>query len=227
MGHAQVEVTYTFYGPEGDSFTAKVPGEAMDVGDKATSKAMSVAYRTVLIQALNLPTGDPEPDSSDYERSSRAPQELPMDDPWRAKVGATGSVRAADALLAELRNLVSNGTISREYAGLVRDLLDARVALLRKHEAGTGQQSRQDAAPGDSTSTGAPVPAEGPAEEWAQRFRAMLAAVKASSDLDGKRGEIGRAVVDRLITSETATTLAAELAARRNELERQAGGSAG
>jgi hypothetical protein len=72
MGHVKVEVTYRFYGPAGDYFDAKVPGEAMDSGDKATAKAMSVAYRIVLLQTLNLPTGDPDPDSQTYERSSRA-----------------------------------------------------------------------------------------------------------------------------------------------------------
>lgn len=44
-----------------------VPGEAFDSGDKAVSKAMSVAYRTALIQALSLPTDEPDPDIYSYE----------------------------------------------------------------------------------------------------------------------------------------------------------------
>lgn len=56
-----VTVAYTFYGPRGDSLTAVVPGEAMDAQDKASSKAMSVAYRTALIQALAIPTGERDP----------------------------------------------------------------------------------------------------------------------------------------------------------------------
>jgi hypothetical protein len=69
MGHVAVTVTYTFVGPGGDELTCRVPGEAMDSGDKATSKAMSVAFRTALIQALALPTDEPDPDSQTYERS--------------------------------------------------------------------------------------------------------------------------------------------------------------
>ena len=42
----------------------------MDSGDKATAKAMSVAFRTALLQALALPTDEPDPDSQSYERSS-------------------------------------------------------------------------------------------------------------------------------------------------------------
>ena len=71
MAHVRVKVTYRFLGPAGDHFDALVPGEAMDSGDKATAKAMSVAYRIALIQALNLPTSDEDPDSKTYERSSR------------------------------------------------------------------------------------------------------------------------------------------------------------
>lgn len=56
-----VKVAYTFYGPKGDSITAVVPGEAMDSQDKASSKAMSVAFRTALIQALAIPTGERDP----------------------------------------------------------------------------------------------------------------------------------------------------------------------
>src|SRR5690606_25832280 len=39
-------VRYSFVGPRGDEFVVEVPGEAMDSGDKAISKAMSVALRT-------------------------------------------------------------------------------------------------------------------------------------------------------------------------------------
>ena len=66
-----VEVDYTFYSSvDGSSVVATVPGEAMDSGDKGTAKAMSVAYRTCLIQALSLPTTEPDPDSFTYVREA-------------------------------------------------------------------------------------------------------------------------------------------------------------
>lgn len=70
MGHVQVKVAYRFYAPDGSSIDACVPGEALDSGDKATSKAMSVAWRTALIQVLNLRTNDLDPDAQSYERSA-------------------------------------------------------------------------------------------------------------------------------------------------------------
>jgi hypothetical protein len=54
-------VAYTFYGPRGDSITTVVPGEANDTEDKASSKAMSVAFRTALLQVLAIPTGERDP----------------------------------------------------------------------------------------------------------------------------------------------------------------------
>jgi len=70
MGHVKVKVTYTFIGANGDAIKTTVVGEAMDSGDKATAKAMSVAFRTALLQALCLPTDEPDPDATSYERSS-------------------------------------------------------------------------------------------------------------------------------------------------------------
>lgn len=73
MAHVTVRVAYTFTGPAGDSLRVVVPGEAMDSGDKATAKAMSVALRIALLQTLMLPTDEPDPDSHHYERASAAP----------------------------------------------------------------------------------------------------------------------------------------------------------
>lgn len=69
MGHVRLDVSYGFYAPDGTSVTARVSAESMDSGDKATAKAMSVAFRTALLQVLCLPTDDTDPDASTYERS--------------------------------------------------------------------------------------------------------------------------------------------------------------
>ena len=77
MVSVRLEVRYVIVGPLGDVLEVpnepdfgKVAAEAMDSGDKATSKAMSVAERTFLIQALMLPTHQPDPDEQTYERSA-------------------------------------------------------------------------------------------------------------------------------------------------------------
>ena len=77
-----VMVTYRVHGPAGDTITIQAPGESLDAADKGTPKAMSVAYRTALLQALTIPTDEPDPDSYTYER---APQQTakPSDNDMR------------------------------------------------------------------------------------------------------------------------------------------------
>ncbi len=72
-----VTVRYRFHGPAGDYLDCVTPGESMDFGDKGAPKAMSVAYRIALLQALCLPTQDADPDSQNYER---APSDNPASD---------------------------------------------------------------------------------------------------------------------------------------------------
>ena len=69
----RIRMGYRVYGPAGDSLPLSVFGEAWDAGDKATPKAMSVCYRTALLQALCLPTDEPDPDSHTYEQAPSPP----------------------------------------------------------------------------------------------------------------------------------------------------------
>lgn len=70
MVNKQVTVKWEVRGPAGDSFTGQSVGEAADSGDKAMSKAQSVAYRVFLLQALCIPSGDRDPDYDVHERAS-------------------------------------------------------------------------------------------------------------------------------------------------------------
>lgn len=78
MGHCRVTVTYKFWAPDGTFIPAKVSAEAMDSGDKATAKAMSVAFRTCLLQTLCLPTDETDPDAESYERAPRRAATKPV-----------------------------------------------------------------------------------------------------------------------------------------------------
>lgn len=50
-----IKGSFTFAAEDGSSVTAEAYGEAMDSGDKATIKAQSVAFRTVLFQQFIVP----------------------------------------------------------------------------------------------------------------------------------------------------------------------------
>lgn len=74
MLQCRVIVQYVFAAEDGTTLAATVAAEALDSGDKATAKAMSVAFRTALLQALCLPTDEPDPDHDIYERAPELPE---------------------------------------------------------------------------------------------------------------------------------------------------------
>lgn len=88
----RVVAAYSFFATDGSSITTRVAAEAWDNGDKAAPKAMSVAFRTALLQALALPTDEPDPDSQTYVRDNAhatPPPARPMSDKTRAALFAT------------------------------------------------------------------------------------------------------------------------------------------
>lgn len=101
MGHARVVVEYVFHAEDGTSLTCSAAGEAFDSGDKATPKAMSVAMRTALLQALCLPTDEPDPDAHTYERAEPDPLEEAKRRAWHASANRATSDDARRQLWSE------------------------------------------------------------------------------------------------------------------------------
>lgn len=70
------KVKYTFFAEDGSYITAVVIGEGMDSGDKATNKAMSIAFKYACFQVFCIPTEemkDPDEDCPAPEpRGSKA-----------------------------------------------------------------------------------------------------------------------------------------------------------
>lgn len=61
-------VRYTFFADDGSSVSAVVVGEGMDSGDKATNKAMSIAFKYACFQVFCIPTEEmKDPDEESHE----------------------------------------------------------------------------------------------------------------------------------------------------------------
>ncbi len=61
--YVTVQVDFTVYSSvDGSSIVCSVPGEAMDSGDKATNKALSIAYKYMAFQLFAIPV-DEDPDA--------------------------------------------------------------------------------------------------------------------------------------------------------------------
>lgn len=118
MTHVQLKVAYTFYGNEGDFISATVYSEAMDYGDKATAKAMSVALRTALLQTLALPTDEPDPDSQSYERGAETVSNpVRTKAPVESKPASAEQIAMATEALAQVADIEDMEELKNFYKG--------------------------------------------------------------------------------------------------------------
>ena len=77
------KIKYTFYAEDGSSITATVIGEGMDSGDKATNKAMSIAFKYACFQTFCIPTEemvDPDAECHEVEPKKQGKKELTEND---------------------------------------------------------------------------------------------------------------------------------------------------
>lgn len=72
--YTRLRMKYSFYAEDGSSVSAEVIGEAMDSGDKATNKAMSIAYKYACFQVFCIPTEEMK--DPDAECHDVAPQDV-------------------------------------------------------------------------------------------------------------------------------------------------------
>jgi hypothetical protein len=101
MRECTAVVTWHVMGPMGDVLTLQTAGEALDMADKSTPKAQSVALRTLLLTFGLTPTDEPDPDSSYIERGE-APLR-PLTDYRDEIVDPNTSIPRLRTIRAELR----------------------------------------------------------------------------------------------------------------------------
>ena len=58
LSYSILKIKYTFFARDGSYIDAVVVGEGMDIGDKASNKAMSVAFKYACFQIFCIPTED-------------------------------------------------------------------------------------------------------------------------------------------------------------------------
>jgi hypothetical protein len=80
-----VRVKFTLFTTDGSSVSSIIEGEAMDNGDKATNKALSVALKYCLMQMFLIPTEDLKALDPDNTSPEPMPKTQPKQDdprPW-------------------------------------------------------------------------------------------------------------------------------------------------
>lgn len=136
MNVTHVRVEFTFYGPDGSTFTAATWGEGQDSGDKSTGKAHSMAYKSALLQAFHIPVED-TPDA-DYDTTPAAPVEKPdrkTDLEWIAGFDTRILLAAAPSevrgLWAEYAQMFAEGKVSQADSTRLQKDMTARAEELK------------------------------------------------------------------------------------------------
>lgn len=70
------KIKYTFYAEDGSHVEATVIGEGMDSGDKASNKAMAIAFKYALFQVFCIPTEELKDPDKEKKPQSFSPQQL-------------------------------------------------------------------------------------------------------------------------------------------------------
>ncbi len=105
-----VKVAYTFIAADGSSVPAVGRGESIDTGDKSVSKAMTMAFKTMLFQLLALPTDELTDPDAEVHQVEAAP------DP-EAEARKQGIDEVRNALLAYAnQNEISPQKLSVQFA---------------------------------------------------------------------------------------------------------------
>ena len=79
------KIKFTFYAEDGSNIKSVIIGEGLDTGDKATNKAMAIAYKYACFQVFCIPTEDmvdpdaerPELEGSDTKVSGKTKEKPP------------------------------------------------------------------------------------------------------------------------------------------------------
>ena len=69
--YTRLKIRFTFYTDDGSSVSAVVIGEAMDSGDKASNKALSIGLKYAMLQVFCIPTED------EKDPDAQSPQPAP------------------------------------------------------------------------------------------------------------------------------------------------------
>jgi hypothetical protein len=129
MNRCEVIVRYSVLGPTGDVLpvTFESAGEAINSGDKATAGAMTVALRTLYINALAIPTNRPE-DDPEYTAHELATPPPPTPDEYYRELTQEPSVNRCRQIQAEFRAHPDIATAEYDDVGGVKVTLGALLS---------------------------------------------------------------------------------------------------
>lgn len=145
-----LKIKFTFYADDGTSVSATVVGEGMDSADKASNKAMSVAFKYACFQVFCIPTEEMVDPDSETPPASQKPIQQAYDNSSQHSQPTEKSVRTQQLerliqgtkhTLAEANDFAQKAYKVESYedlaTGQFNDLYDRLDAAIKK-ERGNG-----------------------------------------------------------------------------------------
>ena len=138
MFYTRLKICFTFYAEDGSNVQSVVIGEAMDTGDKASNKALSVGLKYALLQVFCIPTEDekdpdaqsPEPKAGSMGGAGKQtqPKGAGAQKPTAAQKPAAnkGDYSFSEEEGAEMREMFESGFFPPEEQEAIRESLRKR-----------------------------------------------------------------------------------------------------
>lgn len=150
------------------------------------------------------------------QRPPVAPKPLDPEDAWAPAVDAIGSPDDKRAVLKDIHQQVSAGTLDEDYAARIMEAIEARVLILKAQAEAQGGP----AGPADAGPPAAEPAADGRVpSEWEQEFLTLLAAADSEAAVTALGRTVPGAMRDKKVDPVVANELLAQVAERKAEFK--------
>lgn len=144
LRYSLLKIAFRFYACDGSYVEAVTQGEGMDNGDKASNKAMAIAYKYALFQVFCIPTEEmQDPDAESYEtvgkaqdkatqqnaqKATKAPPK-PAESPTQFLLNECNRMEMGMDELASARNALIEANIVRDVPTKSMTMEDAKALV--------------------------------------------------------------------------------------------------
>lgn len=125
------KMKYTFYADDGSNISAVVVGEGMDSGDKATNKAMSIAFKYACFQVFCIPTEEMIDSDAEVHNVAHIPQ-----------VKKIGADEIADLKGELIRTGVSEEDVCKRYG--IKAITEMSMTIYEKCMSGLAKTKSKE-----------------------------------------------------------------------------------
>lgn len=130
MFYTRLKIKFTFYAKDGSNVESIVIGEAMDSGDKASNKALSIGLKYALLQVFCIPTEDDKDPNATTVDGFRPTEQKEVESAERERLRHL--VDDYGGYLSDSAYDMCCGALAKNDEAEIKNMLDRAVAYLGK-----------------------------------------------------------------------------------------------